>query len=78
MNEMENTFILNPALTSLEIVDGINERIMKAKALTSFLLGSDIAGDTSFKSVHGFIWVLDSCLEELECLFGQLDKITNI
>jgi len=75
---MENTFILNPELTSLEIVDGIIERLMKAKALTSFLLANDIAGDTSFKSIHGFIWVLDGYLEELDCLFGQLDKITNI
>jgi len=75
---MESTFILNPKLTSLEIADGINERIDKAKAITSFLLGSDIAGDTSFKSVHGFIWVLDGCLEELNCLFEQLDRITNI
>ena len=75
---MKNTFILNPELNNLEIVDGINERIMKAKAITSFLLGMDIPGDTSFKSVHGFIWVLDSCLDELDVLFLQLDKITNI
>lgn len=75
---MENTFILNPSLTSLEIVDGINERIMKARALTSFLLGSNIAGDTTFKSVHEFIWALDGYLEEIDSLFVQLDKISNI
>ncbi len=69
---MESAFILNTALNNLEIVDAINERLMKSKSLTSFLLACDLPGDASFRSVYGFIWILDGYLEELECLFSKL------
>lgn len=69
---MENAFILNKSLTGLEIIDAITERLMKAKSLTSLLLMRDLAGDTGFKSIYGFIWTLDGQLEELEFLFSRL------
>ena len=71
---MGNAFVLKSALSRLDIVDAINERLIKAKSLTAFLLACDLAGDVSFKTVYGSIWMLDSCLEELECLFSKLDK----
>ena len=58
----------------LEIVDAINERLMKSRSLTSVLLTSSVTDEINFKALYGFILVLDDHLEELDCLFDQLNE----
>lgn len=61
-------------LSKLEIVDAINERLMKSRSLTSVLLASNATGEINFKALYGFILVLDDYLEELNALFDQLSR----
>jgi len=75
---MGNYFILNSCLTKLDLIDAINERIMKSKSMTSYLLSCDFSGDDNAKSIYGIVWALDGYLEELDCLFGRLDKINKV
>lgn len=68
---MSDAFILNLKLTKLEIIDAINERLMKAKSLTSLLVNGNFSSDISSETVFGYALVLDGCLDELDCLFTQ-------
>lgn len=72
---MNNTFILNPSIDTLGIKDAINERLTKAQAITSCLLANQ-CGQTElpYRSIYGVVWMIDALLEELEQLFGKLDK----
>jgi len=74
---MGNYFILNSCLTKLDLIDAINERLMKSKSMTSYLLSCDFSGGGDAKSIYGIVWALDGYLEELDCLFDRLDKINK-
>lgn len=75
---MGNAFIINPVLSRLDIIDAINERLMKARSLTSLLVNSNFSGDIGSETIFGYVLVLDGCLEEVDTLFTQLDKATTI
>jgi phage tail protein X len=66
---MDNTFILNPSIDSLDIKDAIYERLIKARSITSCLLaGNDGIAELGNKYFYGAILALDDYLEELESL----------
>jgi hypothetical protein len=71
---MGNTFIPNPELSKIEIIDAINERLMKSRSLTSFLVTSDFLGEISKETLFGYALALDGYLEEVDYLLMQLDK----
>jgi hypothetical protein len=48
---MENTFILNPEATLLDIKDAINERIAKVKALITQSLDNIFSDDEAAKGI---------------------------
>jgi len=72
---MDKTFILNASIDTLGIKDAINERLTKAQAITSCLLANQGGQvELPYRSLYGVVWMIDALLEELEQLFGKLDK----
>ncbi len=72
---MDNTFILNPSITAMDIKDAIDERLTKAQAITSCLLANN-GGESELphSQVYAVVWMIDTLLEELERLFVKLNK----
>jgi hypothetical protein len=69
---MGNAFILKSALSRLEIIDEIDERLVKAQSLTATLLGYSHPEEVEFRTIYGTIWILDDLLEELNGLLSRL------
>jgi hypothetical protein len=70
---MDNTFILNPSLDTLDIKDAIDERLTKAQAITSCLLANSSGdSDLPYNEIYAVVWMIDALLEELDQLFINL------
>jgi len=70
---MDNTFILNLSITSLEIKDAIDERLIKARAIASCLLSQDNGyHELKYNAFHGAVWAIDDYLDEIEYLEGKV------
>ncbi|MGD9152155.1 MAG: hypothetical protein PVG30_00645 [Gammaproteobacteria bacterium] len=64
---MDNTFILNPSATILNLRDAIDERLMKAKSIATCLLSQDQTHyASSYAPLHGAIWAINDYLDEIE------------
>lgn len=69
---MDNTFILNSAIDSVDIKDAIYERLIKARAITSCLLtANDGLLELANKCFYGAVLAIDVYLDEIE----QLENI---
>jgi hypothetical protein len=70
---MDNTFILNTYIDSLDIKDAIYERLIKARSITSCLLtANDGLVESANKCFYGAVLAIDDYLEEIECLENKL------
>jgi hypothetical protein len=73
---MDNIFILNPSLDRMDLIDALNERITKIKALVTCLIfacnndsgiDNDVIGNTA--------WAIEGFIEEIESLQEQIEKL---
>lgn len=72
---MDNTFILNPSIDTLDIKDAIYERLIKAKAITACLLtANDGISELANKYFYGAILAIDDYLEEIDFLQGKINN----
>lgn len=75
---MDNIFILNPSVTTLNLKNAIDERLLKAKAIAACLLSQDYAHHKpNNSSILGAIWAIDEYLDEIEYLGNRLNKMKN-
>lgn len=73
---MDSIFILNPSVTAMELIDAINIRLLKAKAITSsFLVYSTQNTDYGCESLEGIFLALDDYIEEIKQLHNSLEKL---
>lgn len=78
---MEKPFILNPALTSLNIKDAIDERLGKLKGILNCLMfamefvqdDNELDNETAYHA----LWAVDGFLEEITCLKQKLEMMMN-
>jgi hypothetical protein len=60
----------------LDLVDGINERITKTKALAACLLSASYKEtELNNEMVIGMAWTIESFIEEIESLQEQIEKL---
>ncbi|MGD9153146.1 MAG: hypothetical protein PVG30_05785 [Gammaproteobacteria bacterium] len=72
---MDSIFTLKPFTTILELKDAIDERLIKAKAITGCLLAQDYDLHESNHAIfNGAIWTVDGLIEEIELLGDRLSK----
>ncbi|MGD9153691.1 MAG: hypothetical protein PVG30_08605 [Gammaproteobacteria bacterium] len=75
---MDDIFALKPFVTALELKDAIDERLIKAKAITGCLLSQDYDLHESNHAIfNGAIWVIESIIDEIEFLEDRLSKMRN-
>lgn len=75
---MEKTFVLNPALSLLNIKDAIDERLSKIKGILNCLMFANIQEEElDVDSTYHALWAMDGFLEEISCLKRKLDEIVN-
>ena len=76
---MDNIFVLSPLVTNLNLKDAIDERLIKAQAITSCLLTQDHnCNEPDNSSLYGAIWVVDDYLSEIVRLLDCLSKASRI
>lgn len=64
---MDNTLILNPSVTALNLRDAIDERLIKAKAIATCLLSQDQNHyELNLTPLHGALWAINDYLDEIE------------
>lgn len=72
---MDNTFILNPSVNTMDIKDAIDERLTKAQAITSCLLANNGgSSELPYSEIYAVVWAVDSLLEELQQLLEKLQR----
>jgi hypothetical protein len=73
---MDNTFILNPQLERLDLIDAINEIISKIKTLVGCLLSASY-NETELTSelISGVAWTIEDFIKEMEVLHEHLEKV---
>ncbi len=70
---MDNTFILNPSVTNLDLQDAIDERLTKIEAVTNCLMATrDSFAEPSHKTIYDLIWLVDDYLDEIRLLQKKL------
>lgn len=75
---MDNIFTLKLSVTTLELKDAIDERLIKARAIASCLLSQDNGYHAlKYNALHGAVWAIDDYLEEIEYLENWLSKVKN-
>ena len=73
---MDSIFTLKPFATVLELKDAIDERLIKAKAITGCLLSQDYDLHESNHAIfNGAVWAIDGFIEEIEFLGDRLSKV---
>lgn len=71
---MDKIFILNPShIDLLQLNSAIQERIIKAKAITNFILANNTC-----TNLYDLVWAVDTYLDEINCLQERLDKISDL
>jgi hypothetical protein len=66
-------YILNQSLDRLGVIDAINERIIKIKAIATCLLAASHHDEIDNENVTGAAWTIEDFISEIEMLFS-LDK----
>ncbi len=79
---MDNLFTLNPTAEILDIKDGIDERINKAKGILNCLMFA-IEHITSNKelnnnSTYHALWAVDGFIDEINCLEKKIYNIAKV
>ena len=70
---MSNAFILNKDLGRLDLIDALDERIGKIKALTaSLLLANNGDSGLSNETTSGLVWAINDFVAEVEELLGAM------
>jgi hypothetical protein len=73
---MDNIFILNPSLDKMDLVDAINERITKLKALVTCLLFASYSDSGIDNNVVGnTAWAIEGFIDEIELLQEKIEKL---
>ncbi|MGD9153112.1 MAG: hypothetical protein PVG30_05610 [Gammaproteobacteria bacterium] len=76
---MDDIFILKPYATALELKDAIDERLIKAKAITGCLLSQDYDLHESNHAIfNGAVWAIEDYLDEIELMNGKLQKTDHL
>lgn len=71
---MDKIFAPDRLTDRLDFVDAINERITKARAITSCLLaGCNGEMELCNEAFYNVIWIVDDYLEELGYLFERME-----
>ncbi|MGD9152303.1 MAG: hypothetical protein PVG30_01415 [Gammaproteobacteria bacterium] len=64
---MDNIFVLNPSVTTLDLKDAINERFMKAKSIIACLMLQDVNyNEPNYSVIYNAIWTISDFLDEIE------------
>jgi len=66
---MDNTFILNPLVSGLDLKDAIDERLTKIDAITNCLMATrDGFIEPSRETIYNLIWLVDDYVDEIRLL----------
>jgi len=72
---MDNIFTPSPVADKLDLLDTINEKITKTKALAACLLSVGCKEtELNNEIVIGVAWTIESFIEEIELLQERLEK----
>jgi len=75
---MDSIFIIKPSITVSELKEAIDNRLIKARAISSCLLSQDRGyHEPSNSSLHGAIWAIDDYLCEIEYLEGKARNVAK-
>lgn len=73
---MDNIFLLNPSLSTLDLQDAINERFTKVRIIVNCLVAAqDGALELDRGTIYQIIWIVKGFFDEIETLDIQSKKI---
>ena len=70
---MDNTFILNPSVSDLDLTDAIDERLTRIESITNCLMATrDGLIELKRETIYNLIWLVAECLTEIRSLQHEL------
>ena len=75
---MDNIFTLRPHITPSDLKDAIDERLIKAKAITSYLMADYFNTQKHVETLlYGAVLAIDGFIDEIEYLGDRLEKVNS-
>ena len=72
---MDNIFILNPAVSSFDIKDAIDERLNKVQAIISCFMANNTSDmELPRNKIFNTIWAIDDYLDKISYLNNYLNS----